>query len=775
MFKKVIVIASVLAMTACGQYSAQQSNQNEESNGLLVQAAASSALAFPGAMGFGRFATGGRGGKVIKVTNLNNSGSGSLRAAVEASGPRIVVFAIGGVIDLETAIEVKNPHLTVAGQTAPGNGVVIRGSRFVVQASNVIVRGMRFRPGDESGSDAGDQRDGFGIGRGTTLIENIIFDSNSVSWSVDEAMSIWGRVNNLTLSNNLAAESLRYSIHPKGRHSMGLVIGQKAGEIGPSNITIYRNAMGNSMFRCPLVKYSKNVEFINNYCFNFANFFEQEYDNTIHYINNFLEQGDNSSRSKSPINLIGSNNKVYITGNLDRVYRTSDSQPDTDIITGASSQYSSKPLFTGSGVDIIPARNLKDNLLASVGAMAPRRDDNDVRIVNTFRNRISQYQDTSAGLNGYSNYPKGTTPKDSDNDGIPDSVETAMGFNPNQNDAAQDRDGDGYTNIEEYINGLLDGYDNSGSTSDSGSSSNDSSSNDSSSSSDNDSGSSATGESILVEAEDMQLESGFVVKSSGVSSGDKMIQSTGSGVASYDFDGAAGTYKIRIAHFDENDGEVHMDVLVNGKVVFSFDWDQELGSNLANQSTLTTRTSANVQLAPGDVIELSGTGTNSEPLRTDSMELLFQSASSSSGSGSSSGSTSSSGSLTEIFVEAEALNLSGDYVVVNNGVASGSKFIQCNGSGSASYTFTGASGNYVIEVGYFDENDAVATMSVTVNGSQLDSWRWDSTSGSNLANSASFTTRNLPSVYLKAGDVIQLSAVGSSSEPARTDYLRFKP
>ena len=175
-------------------------------------------LAFKGAKGFGAQAQGGRGGEVVKVTNLNDSGEGSLRWALEdLDQKRIVVFDVGGQIDLKDQIEI-NGNVTLAGQTAPG-GVTVTGGRLRVVDSDVIIRGMHVRPGDEAGGDDPGNRDGIAVGKRGQTVDNVMIDSNSISWSVDELASTWGAPSNVTFSNNIMAEALQNSINPKGDHS----------------------------------------------------------------------------------------------------------------------------------------------------------------------------------------------------------------------------------------------------------------------------------------------------------------------------------------------------------------------------------------------------------------------------------------------------------------------------------------------------------------------------------------------------------------------------
>lgn len=173
-------------------------------------------LAFPGAEGFGSMTRGGRGGRVIAVTNLNDSGPGSFREACEAEGPRIVVFRVSGTITLESTLRIPNSHITIAGQTAPGDGICVRNYPISISASEVIIRYLRVRLGDESGVDAD--------AISSRYQKNIILDHVSASWSVDETVSIY-HCENVTVQWCLISESMYNSNHVKGTHGFGGIWG----------------------------------------------------------------------------------------------------------------------------------------------------------------------------------------------------------------------------------------------------------------------------------------------------------------------------------------------------------------------------------------------------------------------------------------------------------------------------------------------------------------------------------------------------------------------
>lgn len=173
--------------------------------------------AFPGAEGFGRYTTGGRGGKVYYITTLDDSNhEGTFRYAISQSGPRTIVFNVTGTIFLESSLRIKNGDLTIAGQTSPGQGVCIAGYPVTINSDNIIIRYVRFRVGNDS--------DGEPDGLGGSGNKNVIVDHCSISWSVDECCSIYGG-ENLTVQWCLISESLRTAGHAKGKHGYGAIWG----------------------------------------------------------------------------------------------------------------------------------------------------------------------------------------------------------------------------------------------------------------------------------------------------------------------------------------------------------------------------------------------------------------------------------------------------------------------------------------------------------------------------------------------------------------------
>lgn len=559
----------------------------------------SNAKSFPGAIGFGAQTAGGRGGKVLFVTNLQDSGTGSLRSAIEQSGKRYVVFKVGGVINLKSQLIIKNPWITIAGQTAPGDGIVLKGAKLWIVTDEVIVRGMRFRPGDDSTGDPNyDNRDGISIGTTSRVTKNVIVDHNSISWSVDELVSFWGQASQVTVSNNIVGEALKSSKHPEGDHSMGMIIGtgDDTRYSGPDRITIARNLLVNSQYRCPLIKNVKNVEFINNYCFNFKHFVETGGPGYVHLIKNYFQVGTATSTARKPIHLLDESwSNYYLRGNLDSKYRTSSSQIETDIVSGSFSRIYSNTLFTPSGTPEIEVSNLLSYLVQNAGARLPKVDSVDKRLFSDVMNKNYRLINSISEVGGYPTYALGNAAADSDGDGIPDWFETANGFNSSIDDANIDSDGDGYTNIEEYLNGLID-----------------------------DEAAFPSSGVGRFESENMYL-SGFFVESNSAASNLKWIRTASSAStasAKFRYSGASGVYNLKVGYFDEADGISQMSIKVNGINIISWLWNENLGSNYANASTKREKTISSIALSPGDIIELTGKSDKDEPARLDYIDIV---------------------------------------------------------------------------------------------------------------------------------------------------------
>jgi pectate lyase len=405
--------------------------------------------AFPGAEGFGAATRGGRGGRVIAVTNLNDSGPGSLRAACEAEGPRIVVFRVGGLVDLKKAIEVHNPYVTIAGQTAPGEGICLRGREFSVATHDVIVRYLRSRAGEGAGKEV----DAIDISHGS---RNVIFDHCSASWSVDECFSLSGDVQNATIQWCMIAEGLNKSVHKKGAHGYGSL----ARANGP--VSFHHNLWAHHSARNPRMgdNYGKppfpTFDFINNVIYDYGGTASglTQGNLEINYVANYIRPGP-SSRANRPISIgAPSTIRIYIRDNYwdGHPQQTADNSDFFDRANGQV-QTVAQP-FAAPRVTRMTAQQALEAVLERAGASSPKRDAVDARIVQEVRGRGGRIIDHTREVGGWPEYRGGAAPVDSDGDGIPDEWEKAHGLDPKSPSDGARNSGDGYTWVERYINGL---------------------------------------------------------------------------------------------------------------------------------------------------------------------------------------------------------------------------------------------------------------------------------------------------------------------------------
>lgn len=455
-------------------------NTNNNSQPVKVE---EPAFAFPGAEGFGRNVTGGRGGKVIKVTNLNDSGAGSLRAAVDATDARIVVFDISGTIELKSRLTIRNGNITIAGQTAPGDGITLKKYPVVVTGSNVIIRFMRFRMGDEAGEEA----DALGAFEN----RNIIVDHCSMSWSVDECVSFYNN-DNFTLQWCIISESLRYSAHAKGAHGYGGIWGGK-------NASFHHNLLANHDSRNPRFGERANsiyaltdlVDYRNNVVYNWGG--NSAYGGeamNINIVNNYYKPGpatrkldrifspDKNKDSTSQI--FDKWGKFYIAGNVvdgranptnDNwaygVYNQIHSSYGTVSTADKAAMKLSEPHAIENNVKTHTAEQAYQKVLEFAGASF-KRDDVDVRILTHVKNKTytahgssgDQYSmygiiDRVSDVGGWPVLQTLPAPADTDGDGMPDAWETAKKLDPKKADANRKDLSSAYDNIEVYVNSLV--------------------------------------------------------------------------------------------------------------------------------------------------------------------------------------------------------------------------------------------------------------------------------------------------------------------------------
>lgn len=427
--------------------------------------------AFPSAEGYGRFAKGGRSGKTIHVTNLNDSGPGSLRAAVDAEGPRTVVFDVSGLITLQSPLVVRNPYLTVAGQTAPAKGICLRKYNFGLYSTHdVVIRYVRVRPGNISGKTL----DGMGM----AYSDHCIIDHCSISWTIDEAFSSRD-AKNITLQRCLISEALNAAGHrkyPKGtQHGYAASIG---GMTGSFHHNLLANCAGrNWSLAGGLDKEKRHTGWLdlrNNVVFNWKDRTTDGGAARVQFVNNFYKAGPATQKyhmirpELEWVHLYGPQ-MYYIEGNVLAGPENVNAPPGGFVPWKNTplEDYVSKTPFFESFVKTHSAQTAWQNVLADVGCNIPCLDDHDSRILQEVRTGQCKHRgsvtglpglpDTQNDVGGWEHYPEACRPADwdTDRDGIPDDWEKKNGLDAGDpNDASADRDNDGFTNLEEYLNSL---------------------------------------------------------------------------------------------------------------------------------------------------------------------------------------------------------------------------------------------------------------------------------------------------------------------------------
>ncbi|MDT0677576.1 pectate lyase family protein [Autumnicola musiva] len=463
---------------------------------------------FPGAQGGGMYSYGGRGGEVYTVTSLEDSGPGSLRWACEKGGARIIVFNVAGKIDLETPLIIRAPYITIAGQTAPGDGVVIAGETVWIDTHDVVIRHMRFRRGATDVARRDDAIGGNAVG-------NIMIDHVSASWGLDENMSIYRHMYspgadykdeklptvNITIQNSIFSEDLDTYNHAFGS------------TLGGENNMFTRNLWASNAGRNPSIGWNGIFNFVNNVVYNWKHRSVDggDYKAKYNIINNYYKPGPvtsdtdrvghrmlkpESGRSDLDTVVFG---RAYLTGNVMKGYPeiTADNWKDGVQMEGTDGDLmpyeeakayfpymkAEEPLPMPWLKNILPAKEAYDFVMKNVGATLPKRDAVDERIIKTVKTGEAIYekgldpdsfyqfehrrlpadsykQGIITDIRQVGGYPEytGTPYTDADKDGMPDAYEKAVGLDPNDySDAKGDMDNDGYTNIEMYINGIKPG------------------------------------------------------------------------------------------------------------------------------------------------------------------------------------------------------------------------------------------------------------------------------------------------------------------------------
>ena len=459
--------------------------------------------AFPGAEGFGRYVTGGRGGNVYHVTSLADDGTeGTLRWALGKTGAKTIVFDVSGTVRLQSSLNISIGNVTIAGQTAPGDGICVADYPVAIKANNVIVRYMRFRLGNKNVLLNGD--DGWDAFGGMDQ-ENIIVDHCSVSWSIDECLSVLGN-KNTTVQWCLVAQSLVNSGHSKGAHGYG-------GNWGGSGASFHHNLIAHHGSRTPRLgprpttQLDERMDMRNNVIYNFGgNGCYGGEGMTVNIVNNYYKPGPGTPTDKKGYRIAGIGirtneyvekypayapalhlwGKYFVTGNYNTKYTSVNNDNWTYGIINQIDASGCDGTFTAETKDSIKlaepmdfvattthsADDAYDRVLDYAGASLSR-DSFDELMVSDARNGAASY--TGKGLSkgfvnsqddnrpadaadDWSAWPtlnSAAAPVDTDGDGMPDEWEKSNGLDPSDPSDGKTIGTDGYSNLENYLNSLV--------------------------------------------------------------------------------------------------------------------------------------------------------------------------------------------------------------------------------------------------------------------------------------------------------------------------------
>jgi len=436
-------------------------------------------LAFPTAEGYGKYSKGGRGGVVFEVTNLNDSGEGSLRAAVAAEGPRTVVFRVSGNIELESPIKIKNPYITIAGQTAPGDGICLKNHPLSIDADHVIIRYIRVRPGDVSGHDYD--------AVSSRYTKHIILDHISASWSIDECMSVY-HCDSITVQWSLVSESLSGSNHVKGSHGFGGIWGSNYG-------TYHHNLLAHHTSRNPrMASGSGYTDYRNNVIYNwgYQNLYGGEAQqsgnpkfnfSTFNIVANYYKPGPATQPGEVSYRIANPGfrseedfGRWYVAKNvIENNKNVSKDNWNGGVQTKiAIDKIKLDQPWEAMAINEQTAEQAYGLVIQHAGASLPKRDPIDTRIIAEVKGGYATYEgkgyksisrvadpskktgiiDSQEDVGGWPELDSNPAPRDADHDGMPDDWEKENGLDPKDPNDRNKVGTDGYTMLEMYLNSI---------------------------------------------------------------------------------------------------------------------------------------------------------------------------------------------------------------------------------------------------------------------------------------------------------------------------------
>ncbi len=393
-------------------------------------------LVFPGAEGYGRYATAGRGGKILRVTNLNNDGEGSLRAACLGEGARIVVFEVSGIIALESAIVIKSPNITIAGQTAPSPGILIKNAPITVKASEVLIQHLAFRLGEEPG-------DAFSLSSTNGEVSNVVLDHLSISWANDENFGFFQgefQVKNISISNCIVSEAL------SGGKGLLINQSQESFDIPIDNISITNCIFAHNSKRNPKIKNGVRSLLANNVTYNWELSAVDLGENSqmpllLSMLNNVYISGSNTSSDRLPLSFrpqLASNSELFLSGNsFNGQIPENQSDLISDIGTKDVSLVALASPIAIDVVELLETAQVLDTVTKYAGSRPGMRDAVDTRVIEEVRNKTGEIRREFSEIpNGWPDYPVNNQPFE-----LPENPEG-------------DDDEDGYSNLEEKLHDL---------------------------------------------------------------------------------------------------------------------------------------------------------------------------------------------------------------------------------------------------------------------------------------------------------------------------------